>query len=55
MPRMFDTINDRVGYDTVGGLPLLSFNAVDPKGLQFAVKHALDRVLALILLVLLSP
>jgi exopolysaccharide biosynthesis polyprenyl glycosylphosphotransferase len=52
---MFDTINDRVGYDTVGGLPLLSFNAVDPKGLQFAIKHALDRVLALVLLVAFSP
>ncbi len=32
MPRMFDTINDRVGYDTVGGLPLLSFTRVDPQG-----------------------
>ena len=55
VPRMFDTINDRVGYDTVGGLPLLSFSAVDPKGLQFAIKHALDRVLALLLLLLFSP
>ncbi len=55
VPRMFDTINDRVGYDTVGGLPLMSFRGVDPKGVQFAVKHALDRVLALILLVALSP
>jgi exopolysaccharide biosynthesis polyprenyl glycosylphosphotransferase len=55
VPRMFDTINDRVGYDTVGGLPLLTFAAVDPDGLQFAVKHALDRVLALVLLVLFSP
>jgi exopolysaccharide biosynthesis polyprenyl glycosylphosphotransferase len=55
VPRMFDTINDRVGYDTVGGLPLMSFTTVDPKGLQFAVKHVLDRVLALVLLVLLSP
>ncbi len=55
VPRMFDTINDRVGYDTVGGLPLLSFNAVDPKGLQFAIKHALDRVLALLLLIIFSP
>ena len=52
---MFDLINDRVGYDTVGGLPLLSFTAVDPKGMQFAVKHALDRVLALLMLILLSP
>ena len=55
VPRMFDTINDRVGYDTVGGLPLMSFTAVDPKGLQFALKHALDRVLALMLLIVLSP
>ena len=55
VPRMFDQINDRVGYDTVGGLPLLSFSAVDPKGLQFALKHALDRVGAFALLVLLSP
>jgi exopolysaccharide biosynthesis polyprenyl glycosylphosphotransferase len=55
VPRMFDTINDRVGYDTVGGLPLLSFNAVDPKGLQFAIKHAVDRILALLLLIVFSP
>jgi exopolysaccharide biosynthesis polyprenyl glycosylphosphotransferase len=55
VPRMFDTINDRVGYDTVGGLPLLSFTAVDPNGLQFALKHALDRVLALTLLIVFSP
>jgi exopolysaccharide biosynthesis polyprenyl glycosylphosphotransferase len=55
VPRMFDTINDRVGYDTVGGLPLLSFEAVDPDGLQFALKHAADRVLALTLLIVFSP
>ena len=55
VPRMFDLINDRVGYDTVGGLPLLSFTAIDPKGMQFAVKHALDRVLAAVVLIVLSP
>jgi len=55
VPRMFDTINNRVGYDTVGGLPLMSFTTVDPRGLQFAIKHGLDRVLALLFLVLLSP
>jgi exopolysaccharide biosynthesis polyprenyl glycosylphosphotransferase len=55
VPRMFDTINERVGYDTVGGMPLMSFTTVDPKGLQFAVKHVFDRVLALVLLVLFSP
>jgi exopolysaccharide biosynthesis polyprenyl glycosylphosphotransferase len=55
VPRMFDTINNRVGYDTVGGLPLMSFTTVNPRGRQFAVKHAFDRVFALALLVLLSP
>jgi exopolysaccharide biosynthesis polyprenyl glycosylphosphotransferase len=55
VPRMFDTINDRVGYDTVGGLPLLTFSGVNPKGVQFAIKHVIDRASAALLLVLLSP
>ena len=55
VPRMFDTINNRVGYDTVGGLPLMSFTTVNPRGAQFAIKHALDRVFALLLLLALSP
>jgi lipopolysaccharide/colanic/teichoic acid biosynthesis glycosyltransferase len=44
-----------VSYDTVGGLPLMSFTMVDPRGAQFAIKHALDRVFALLLLVVLAP
>lgn len=55
VPRMFDTINNRVGYDTVGGLPLMSFTTVDPRGARFAVKHTLDRVLALALVIALMP
>ncbi len=55
VPRMFDTMNQRAGYDTVGGTPLLTFSTVDPKGWQFALKHAFDRAFALALLVLFSP
>jgi exopolysaccharide biosynthesis polyprenyl glycosylphosphotransferase len=55
VPRMFAMINDRVSYDTFGGLPLLSLTHIDPTGLQFAVKHALDRILALAALIVLSP
>jgi exopolysaccharide biosynthesis polyprenyl glycosylphosphotransferase len=55
VPRMFDTINNRVGYDTVGGLPLMSFSSVNPKGIQFTLKHAFDRVFAVVLLLVLSP
>lgn len=55
VPRMFDTINNRIAYDPVGGLPLLSFSAVNPKGIQFTLKHAFDRILAACLLILLAP
>jgi exopolysaccharide biosynthesis polyprenyl glycosylphosphotransferase len=55
VPRMFETINDRLGYDAVGGLPLLSFHSVDQRSWQFALKHALDRVLSAMLLLLLAP
>ncbi|HYM45354.1 MAG TPA: sugar transferase [Solirubrobacteraceae bacterium] len=55
VPRMFDTINQRVGYDTVGGLPLMSFTSVNPTGVQFMIKYAIDRVLASLVLLALSP
>jgi exopolysaccharide biosynthesis polyprenyl glycosylphosphotransferase len=55
VPRMFDTINNRIGYETVGGLPLLSFASVSPNSMQFALKHAFDRAAAGLLLVLLAP
>jgi exopolysaccharide biosynthesis polyprenyl glycosylphosphotransferase len=55
VPRMFDTINNRVGYDTVGGLPLMSFTTINPRGLQFALKHAFDRVFAALLLLVFAP
>ena len=55
VPRMFDTINNRTCYETLGGLPLLKFHTVNRKGWEFAVKHALDKVVAALALVLLSP
>jgi exopolysaccharide biosynthesis polyprenyl glycosylphosphotransferase len=55
VPRMFDTINDRVHYDTVGGLPVLSLGIVDPKGFKFAIKHLLDLVIGLGALVAFAP
>ena len=55
IPRMFDTINDRITYESLGGLPLLSFGAVDPRGWQFALKHVFDRLFAAVLLIVLSP
>ncbi|MBV9339175.1 MAG: exopolysaccharide biosynthesis polyprenyl glycosylphosphotransferase [Solirubrobacterales bacterium] len=55
VPRMFETINNRLHYEALGGLPLLCFDAVDQRAWQFAVKHAFDRLLAASLLVVLAP
>ncbi len=55
VPRLFESINERVALDRVGGMPLLTLRSIDPKGWQFATKHALDRVLALLALVVGAP
>jgi exopolysaccharide biosynthesis polyprenyl glycosylphosphotransferase len=55
VPRMFEAINDRAVLDHLGGLPLISLHPTDPHGWQFAVKHAVDRCIALGGLVALAP
>jgi exopolysaccharide biosynthesis polyprenyl glycosylphosphotransferase len=55
VPRLYESINDRATLDHVGGLPLLTLRAIDPRGWQFAVKHAIDRGSALLALIVLSP
>jgi exopolysaccharide biosynthesis polyprenyl glycosylphosphotransferase len=55
VPRFFDAFNQRTTLEYLGGLPLLSLRAADPKGLEFKLKHAADRVAAGLALVVLSP
>jgi exopolysaccharide biosynthesis polyprenyl glycosylphosphotransferase len=55
VPRLYEAINERTTLDHVGGLPLLTLRQIDPKGWEFAVKHAIDRSVALVVLVLASP
>jgi exopolysaccharide biosynthesis polyprenyl glycosylphosphotransferase len=55
VPRLFESINVRVGLEHIGGMPLFRLHTVRPKGWQFAAKHALDRLMAAALLVVLSP
>jgi exopolysaccharide biosynthesis polyprenyl glycosylphosphotransferase len=46
VPRLYERMNARLSVEHIGGLPLLSVRHVSPKGWQFAIKHALDRLLA---------
>ena len=55
VPRLFESMNDRLELEHLGGMPLFGLRTVDPKGWQFAIKHVLDRVVAGALLLGLSP
>ncbi|MDP9384430.1 MAG: exopolysaccharide biosynthesis polyprenyl glycosylphosphotransferase [Actinomycetota bacterium] len=55
VPRLFESINDRVALERLGGLPLLGLRSVDPKGWQFRIKYTLDRFAAALGLVICAP
>ena len=55
VPRLFESMNDRVALDWLGSLPVLGIRPLDPKGWQFRVKYALDKPVALLALIALSP
>jgi exopolysaccharide biosynthesis polyprenyl glycosylphosphotransferase len=44
VPRLFETVTERLMVDHLGGLPLFTVQRADPKGWQFTLKYALDRV-----------
>lgn len=55
VPRLFEEVNSRVEIEHLGGLPLLRAPTVDPKGWQFSAKYAIDRIVAAIGLLAISP
>jgi exopolysaccharide biosynthesis polyprenyl glycosylphosphotransferase len=55
VPRLYEKTTEQFTVVPLGGLPLISSHARDPKGWQFAAKHAIDRVAAAVALVLLAP
>jgi exopolysaccharide biosynthesis polyprenyl glycosylphosphotransferase len=55
VPRLYERMSERLTVESVGGLPLLAAYRPNPKGWQFAVKYAIDRLVAAALLVIVSP
>jgi exopolysaccharide biosynthesis polyprenyl glycosylphosphotransferase len=55
VPRLFESLNHRATYEPLGGTPLMGLRSVHPKGWQFAVKHAFDRLGAALLILLFGP
>ena len=55
VPRLFERMPELTQMEHLGGLPLVAPRPAEPTGWQFRVKYAIDRLLALFALVLLSP
>jgi exopolysaccharide biosynthesis polyprenyl glycosylphosphotransferase len=55
VPRFFERLPTRASVVQVRGLQLVSVQPVNPRGVQFAFKYALDRICAALALVILSP
>jgi exopolysaccharide biosynthesis polyprenyl glycosylphosphotransferase len=55
VPRLYEAINERTTLDHLGGLPLVTLHSVDPRGWQFALKHAFDRTIAAVALIMTAP
>ena len=55
VPRLFESTNDRMTYEPVGGVPLLTLHAAPLRGPRLGLKHALDRVIAATLLLVGLP
>ena len=55
VPRLFDDATNRMVLEHVGGIPVFELRRVDPRGWQYALKHAFDRTVAALLLLMLSP
>jgi exopolysaccharide biosynthesis polyprenyl glycosylphosphotransferase len=55
VPRLFERMPERYSIDHVGGIALVSPRRADPRTWEFTVKYTVDRILAGIALLLLSP
>jgi exopolysaccharide biosynthesis polyprenyl glycosylphosphotransferase len=55
VPRLFEKVTSKLTVEHIGGLPLLSARPVNPKGLQFWIKYAVDRFVAGVVLLLALP
>jgi exopolysaccharide biosynthesis polyprenyl glycosylphosphotransferase len=55
VPRLFENLNRRARVEYLGALPVVVLESFNPKTWQFAVKHAIDRVVGIALLLAAMP
>jgi exopolysaccharide biosynthesis polyprenyl glycosylphosphotransferase len=55
VPRLWESLNIRATLEHIGGMPLFRLRTVRPSGWQFAIKYALDRLAAAIVIFGICP
>lgn len=55
VPAVHERIGKNLRVEHIGALPLITAFATDPKGWQFTVKYAIDRIVATVLVLLAAP
>jgi exopolysaccharide biosynthesis polyprenyl glycosylphosphotransferase len=55
VPRLYEVEGRRMEVEHLGALPLVGLRATDPRGTQFAVKYALERVIGALLMLAVAP
>jgi exopolysaccharide biosynthesis polyprenyl glycosylphosphotransferase len=55
VPRLFEVEGRRTRVEHLGALPIVALSPSDPRSWQFTVKYAIDRVVAALVLLALSP
>ncbi len=55
VPRLFEGVRDEMTLERIGGLPLVSMHGTAPASWRFGLKYALDRCIAGLILLAISP
>ena len=55
VPRFYEKVVGHIGIEYLGGIPLMTAQPTNPRSWQFAIKYAADRLVAALLLVIVSP
>ncbi|AFM16119.1 exopolysaccharide biosynthesis polyprenyl glycosylphosphotransferase [Mycolicibacterium chubuense NBB4] len=55
VPRLMDAVGGGATVEHLGGIPLMVLCHTDPKGWQFTIKHVMDRTVAAVGLLMISP
>ena len=55
VPRLYERVTSKLTVEHLGGIPFISARPSNPKGIQFAIKYAADRLVAAFFLLLTLP